>query len=52
MPSTNATLLERLGKQTELFEIITPVEVNHLDHGKDQMTLDSLELMSGDLILC
>ena len=50
MPSTNATLLERLGKRTELCEIITPVEVNHLDHGKDQMTLDSLELMSGDLI--
>ena len=50
MPSTNATLLERLGKRTELCEIITPVEVNHLDHGKDKMTLESLELQTGDLI--
>ena len=50
MSLMNVTSLERLGKQTELFEIVTPVEINHLDHEKDNMTLNSLEFVNGDLI--
>ena len=48
MPSTNATLLERLENRRSCLKSLHPLSQS--DHGKDQMTLDSLELMSGDLI--
>jgi hypothetical protein len=37
-------------ERTEIFEILTPEEVNLLDRKNDDKTLDELELMSGDLI--
>ncbi len=42
--------LASLNKQWEIYEIVTPEEINHLDRSKDEMTLDDLELMHGDII--